>query len=392
MNNDRLPLIRFSLASPRGLMPFNDQVLDTAVPLARPASDETASEKITYRVFLQGIEAFIRRHWDRFAEAVSEQAATPVNNIDLIEIVAEKHGSDYHPARIRVHANGLTVCFVANVAITDRGRDRLDKDYQWLKHFRLNFQNSFVPQTYFLGRQTIFDTDGEEMDLVMFVAEWLEGYHEFHLSRNVEQGTLETVVWDMDRGYGSLSEPQSGEVYRQASLILTYYYDVHTFREVFPWHHASGDFVVHLGREALDVKMITVRQYEARTVFHHEAPENSVNALMVFLANLTIRMRLDRLDGVGDIAWAADHCVEATIQGFLDAMKTKVAQGHCSQQVVDDLLGALEAMSPVEWAELFQFVAESYDPSAPDVPVIRENLADHIFSVYSAIRSRTERP
>jgi len=373
-------------------VPFSEELLDTPVPLARPTSGQISSAEISYRAYLQGIEGFIFQRWDQFVEAASEQGATGLENINLIEVVAEKHGSDYHPARIIVHAGGPEACFAANVAITQRGKERLKNDYHWLRHFRGCFQSHFVPKTYFLGSQTALDSEGRETYLMMFLAEWLGGYHEFHLSGNAERASLETVIWDMDQGYRFLTETQSFEIYRQASFILTYYYDVETFQEVFPWHHASGDFVVHVRGDAVDVKMITVRQYEPRTVFLEDAPENVMKALLIFFANLTVRMRLDRLDGVGEVAWAGDRCVEATIQGFLDAMKEKVIQGHCSSGVLEELVRAFETMSVAEWAELFRIVVESYDESAPDVPVIMENLADHVFRVYSAIQSRYETP
>jgi hypothetical protein len=388
MKNQHFPIIHFSFDSPRGARPFDERLLDTPLPLARPTSDQTAPEKITYRVYLKGIEAVILQHWDQFTEAVSEQAGRPVNDIHQIEVVAEKHGSDYHPARIRVNADGCIVCLVANVAVTQRGKERLDNDYHLLSRFRLQFQNRFVPRTYFHAQQTVFDIAGKETDLVMFLGEWLEGHHEFHLSRNPDRDTLETVIWDLDRGYRFLSEAQSREIYRRAAFILTYYYDVETFCEVFPWHHASGDFVVRPVEDSLEVKLITVRQYEPRTLFDENAPENLLSALLIFFANLTVRMRLDRFDGVGDVAWAGDDCVGATIQGFMDGMKEKVSQGYCSQQVSEDMLRKWEAMSPVEWAELFQFVVESYNQSAPDMPVIMENLVDHVFLVYSYIQGR----
>jgi hypothetical protein len=384
MKKHQRPPIRFLCASPDGPVPFSEELLDTPIPLARPTSGQTFSTEITYRAYLQGIEAFIFLRWDQFVEAASEQGATGSENINLIEVVAEKHGSDYHPARIIVRADGPEACFAANVAITQRGKERLEKDYKWLRHFREFFQSHFVPKTYFLGSQTVFDSKGRESDLMIFLAEWLGGYHEFHLSGNAERASLETVIWDMDQGYRFLTETLSFEIYRQASFILTYYYDVETFQEVFPWHHASGDFVVHVRGDAVDVKMITVRQYEPRTVFHEDAPENIMNALLIFFANLTVRMRLDRLDGVGEVAWAGDRCVEATIQGFLDAMKEKVIQGRCSSSVIEELTRAFETMTVAEWAELFRFVVESYDESAPDVPVIMENLADHIFRVYTS--------
>ena len=44
-------------------------------------------------------------------------------------------------------------------------------------------------------------------------------------------------------------------------------------------------------------------------------------------------------------------------------------------------------MSPAGWAELLSRTSESYDEDAPDVPVIREHMVDHIFRVYKAVQS-----
>ena len=54
---------------------------------------------------------------------------------------------------------------------------------------------------------------------------------------------------------------RSIEVYRQAAFILTLYYDVETFEQIFPWHHAAGDFVVKADEGAVDVRLVTARQY-----------------------------------------------------------------------------------------------------------------------------------
>ncbi len=71
-------------------------------------------------------------------------------------------------------------------------------------------------------------------------------------------------------------------------------------------------------------KLITVRQYAPRLEFHKRSPENQVTAMLLFFANLTIRMRLDRLDGVGETVWARDHSVEATIKGVVDGLRRNV--------------------------------------------------------------------
>ncbi len=53
----------------------------------------------------------------------------------------------------------------------------------------------------------------------------------------------------------------------------------------------------------------------------------------------------------------------------------------------DTVSEILKQLSPAELTEIFRTVVESYDPAAPDVPVICDNLAGHILSVYKAVQT-----
>jgi len=194
------------------------------------------------------------------------------------------------------------------------------------------------------------------------------------------------VLWDMDQGYTFLSDRQSEQIWCKAAYILTSFYDVKTFEEIFPWHHASGDFVASLMNEELDLKLITVRQYAPRLEFSDYSPENQVTAIIVFLANLSIRMRLDRLDGVGEIVWAPDSSVEPTVIGFMHALRRKHEDREFDERIIDVFCDTVKQLSPSELTKMFQAVVESYDSKAPDIPIINNNLVDHIFSVYKAIQ------
>ena len=77
----------------------------------------------------------------------------------------------------------------------------------------------------------------------------------------------------------------------------------------------------------IDVRLISVRQHARRVVFMDDSSENAMKALLLFFANLTLRMRLDRFDGVGEIAWAGRSLRGGTIRGFLDAIQTKAHEG-----------------------------------------------------------------
>jgi len=380
------PEIRFLYASLGEVRPFDETTLDTQIPLSRPTGEEASPSVLTYRQYLHGVRRFLLDNWKRVIATVSEICSTDFPAIDRIDIVVEKHGSDYHPARIEVHAVDCGPSFVANVAVTDRGRSRLSQDFQFLRLLRDRYDRDFVPAAYFMGEAAVNGREASAERLTMFLGEWLAGYHEFHLSDAGPGVPPATVLWDLSTGYTVLTEQEAADVYRQAAFILSYYYDPVAFSEIYPWHHASGDFVASRADGRIRVKLVTVREYGPRILFEEESPENALEALLVFFAHLTIRMRLDRFDGVGEVAWADDHCVEATVQGFLEALKEKVDTGACDPALPTELLRVARCLSPRELVEVFSPALEAYHENSPDMPVISEHLADHIFRVYQTLQ------
>jgi hypothetical protein len=382
MKNQFAARERFLHSSPSGLVQFDEKRLESFLPLARPDGCNDALQRITYRVYLEAIGEFIHDHWEQFLEVLAGQGLKDATNIQSIDIISEKHGGDYHPARIKVQAADTHHSFAVNVALTPRGKQRVSQDFHLLASLRDRFPAKFTPEVYFLGEVSVHAKNEKDLVIAMFMGEWLDGYHEFHLSVEPESEKTGTILWDLNRGYRFLSPDTTAEIFRQAALILTSYYDTKTFAEVYPWHHAAGDFVVKYSEGVVEVKLITLRQYAPRMEFPEHAFRNRLKALMIFLANLTVRMRLDRLDGVGEIVWAGDHAVEAAISGFLAGMKAQVARGMCDDTLLRQFIEETRRMSPAEVAEIFQTVAESYDEEAPDWPVILDHLADHIFEVY----------
>jgi hypothetical protein len=373
---------RFLHSSPSGLVQFDEKRLDSFLPLARPEGCKEALQRINYRVYLEAIRQFIHENWEQFLEVLAGQGLKDAGNIHAIDIISEKHGGDYHPARINVQAADSRHSFALNVALTSRGKQRISQDYHLLASFRERFPAKFTPEVYFLGEVNVQAKNQEELVILMFMGEWLNGYHEFHLSVKPESGETGTILWDLNRGYQYLSRDTTAEIFRQAALILTSYYDTKAFAEVYPWHHAAGDFVVKYSKGDVDVKLITLRQYAPRMVFPEHSFRHRLLALKLFLANLTVRMRLDRLDGVGEIVWAGDYAVEGAISGFIEGMKAQVASGMCDDMLLRQFVEETQRMSPAEVAEIFQMVTESYYEEAPDSPVILDHLVDHIFEVY----------
>lgn len=301
-----------------------------------------------------------------------------MTDIEELLISSEKHGSDYHPARIEVMVGDLCAVFVMNVALTARGRARLGREFEALEHLNKKHDFPFLPRTYFQGEA--FHTP-----MPMFLADWFQGYHEFHLSMDKEDNSQGLVLWDTERGHYRLSEPQVRQVYHQSARILTLYYDLETFEQIFPWHHAAGDFVVKKQGEAIDVKLITVRQYAS--MLEPSQGLSVQEALLLFLLNLSLRMRLDRLDGVGAVAWADDGCVDATVEGFLAGLRAKEREGVIETGFVGRFVSYPGSLAIEDLADGFSAIVDAYDQRAPDLPVIRGHCQSHILKFHSALQS-----
>ncbi|MCB2146794.1 MAG: hypothetical protein KQI81_09995 [Deltaproteobacteria bacterium] len=269
------------------------------------------TEAVTYGSYFSAVHQFCAAAgWDRIKKAAARQLEQPVTENDLghLSLFLEKHGAFYHPARLQVPVGDRTLYFVVNVAASVHGRQALPREVKALEH--LNDQRPFgwLPRVY----SVVSD------ELPMFLGDWFDGFHEFHLTLGSDSDEPAIVVWDGAATRCRLSEKQAGDLYKKATMILTACYDPITSFQIFPWHHAAGDFVIRVEEKGVTVRLITVRDYVAVV---GSAPESDnersiLDALVVFFIHLSVRMRLDRLDGVKEVAWASDRCLAPMIDGF----------------------------------------------------------------------------
>jgi hypothetical protein len=229
-------------------------------------------------------------------------------DLDHMAIFLEKHGAFYHPARLQVAVKDQMLSFVINLAASNHGRTALAREVKALEHLNAQRPFGWFPQVY------SFVSDR----LPMFLADWFDDFHEFHLTRRPGSHEPAIVAWDGAAAPRLLSEAQAAGLYRNTAMILTACYDPITSSQIFPWHHAAGDFVVRVEAEGVKVRLITVRDYVPMPGCADE-PDNErslLDALVVFFIHLSLRMRLDRLDGVGEMAWASARCLAPMVDGF----------------------------------------------------------------------------
>lgn len=309
-----------------------------------------------------------------------------IESISKMLIRTEKHGALYHLASVEVFCRGLSMKICVSTAVSPNGKAWLRHEFELLKFLNLRSTFSYLPVPYFEGDVKIWSDCGNE-SLSMFLTEWFENYHEWHLSidgKGKEQGIY---VWDLKKGHWLASKDQEFEIFRQASKILTLYYDIRNFNQIYPWHHAAGDFIVRKEKGIIDVKLTTVRKYEPIMLFSSKDSVDPMVALTYFFLNLSIRMRLDRLDGVGVRVWADCFSLRALIQGFFDGLRImEEGSGYCLGQV-RDLPVLFKGFDQDEIGGLFCPLLDLYAQEDPgDFSLIQANLGSHVQELYEVIQ------
>jgi hypothetical protein len=366
----REPSIRFLVSSPYGDIPADKNKWH--LPL------EGDALKTPYKRYFYSIrDFFLRDKLKPLLEAANKKLGREIQRKEVNEIIvrSEKHGFLYHPSSIEVILKDDKVKFGLNVAISEIGKDWLKEEFSVLKRLNRKFNLPYLPEPYFFG----------ELNAMSFLLEdWFEGYHEFHIFRD-KDGAQRLKLWDFDNGYKYLSSGQSFELYKQASKILTLYYDFKDYSQILYWHHAAGDFVAKLEDKNVEVRLTTARRYEPLMVLRDKDPVNPFLGLFCFFLNLTIRMRLDKLDGMGEVAWVDDICLEATVKGFLEALKLKEGLKHYIGSA-EDFLRLLKSFGEEELKIILNPVIDLYTKEE-DFPVLIENLENHIRKLYAIFQS-----
>ncbi|MGB7918511.1 MAG: hypothetical protein WCF40_00485 [Desulfobacterales bacterium] len=375
------PEVAYFLASDDRPVAENSPCWRMTLPLSLAdvvKSDEPAAGAVvTYGDYFAAVHRFLEGQ--RFAVltgAVRKCLGQSVTAADLgtIRIYLEKHGEFYHPARITVAVANRRPAFVVNVAVTKIGRSYLRADFDNIRLLNDRFPYRFLPQVYCKGEATL---PGRSHRLEMFLGEWLEEYHEFHLSGEPAEMNSRLVVWDPVKGTQSLSKQQRVDIYRQIAFIMTAYYDLETFEQIFSWHNAAGDFIVKTTGGQIDLRLITVRKYAPLFVDVPRDADTILQALLIFWLDLSIRLRLDRLDGVGEYGWAEDDMVAAALNGFFDGLALQVRFGRIPQELPDLFAGYLKALASDDRDTLLDGVVRRMKCQPSEKALIRKYLKRH---------------
>ncbi|MFO7715460.1 hypothetical protein [Desulfosarcina sp.] len=376
-----MPIVNFCLSTTRHPIDENHSLWHCPLPINRlPANGATGpidANAVTYGRYFSAIARFCAdAGWNVVLRAAARKLAQPVLQKDLgrLTVFLEKHGAFYHPARIQVAIKDQTLCFVVNVAVSDHGRQALQREVRALTHLSRQRPFDWFPRIYGCS----------STEPPMFLGDWFDNFHEFHLTRRPDSADLAMVVWDGAVAPVLLTDKQVANLYRNATMILAACYEPITACQIFPWHHAAGDFVVKVEGERVTVKLITVRDYVPLSGLAAE-PEDEralLDTLLLFFIHLSVCMRLDRIDGVGAVAWAPDHCLVPMLDGFFQGLDltarmsgfpelfSEIVREYFNRHALPDLLALAKRVT----AAVFNARSEEYR-------VVDSHLLHHISGI-----------
>jgi hypothetical protein len=322
----------------------------------------------------------MRNRYQDLLQALSSRLGNTVTreHINFIEIRTEKHGACYHVARVDVSVAGQLLLFAVNVAASPEAEPQLHREFHLLNKLHTLYNYNVIPQVYFQGAGCYAETGKPIQWLQMFVGEWFQGFYEFHLHQDQETASIRLNVWDLDRGSSYLSEAECVEVYRQAAKILALYYDWHSSEQIYPWHHAAGDFIVNREEHELAVRLVAVRSYRSVVDFATTDKTARQLALLLFFLHLTFQMRLDRVGGVGAVAWAADYCLQGIVSGFFQGLGEGRSRINSSLPPPAELKDLFCSFSKDEWLQLLVEMLATYSFAGEELALIRDHADSHI--------------
>jgi hypothetical protein len=302
-----------------------------------------------------------------------------------ILIRSEKHGAFYHIASVEIIGSVENNKFAVTTALSESAKESLAEEFVILQQLN-DMSGNFLPEIY--CQETVdWKTPSGSEKFLMVLAEWLDGYHEWHVSEDPETGVRKINLWDYENGYRLLSDAESFELLRQAAFILTYYYDQSSFCQIYPWHHGAGDFVVKEEDGALSVKLITARQYEPLVHFDQPEETDRLIATIHFLLNLVLRMRLDRIDGVAEPAWLGTFAILAAVDGFFGGLVATQDSDRLKIGPATEFLEIMQSFDTQEIYDMYASLLEIYaEEDQDDFRLIEDKLADHAVELQEVLQ------
>ena len=370
--------LAFFLATQASPVEIGDHTWQCPLPLSRQPQTTTNEKSVTYGDYFSVVGDFLQKNQYRAVKKALVDmfgVEADIRRVRGLAVFLVKHGEFYHPARVVVKYGPDDVSFVINMAISQTGRDHIKDEFNLLAGLYTEFEQPAIPRVYLLDEIS----SRNQNSIPLFSAQWFEGFCEFHITANHPENRSNLIVWGQAETTSFLTSEQAEDVYRQAALILTTAYNFFTFEHISAWHHAAGDFILKpVDASRVDLRLITVRKVAPLIENAAPDPATLIEALLLFLMHLTIRNRLDRLDGTGSLAWADDVAIKGTINGFFIGLEMTVRKADLPVSFPADFKNYIRSHSKTALTDLFTSVAGRIPDTSPEQAFVHKRLKNHV--------------
>ena len=374
-------IVSYRFSSPVGDIPVGPHELSRAFKI----DPERAHPFLTLGDYFQAIEFFVRNLSlcsDLKNPEGDRSAFSDKTPIERLTIRSEKHGAFYHIASLELYGKNRTYKFAVITALSKENQNRLHREFHILNTLRKRYPYPYLPRVYAIKELPVLRPGGES-SWTLVLAEWFENYHEWHFEPSHGHGRAKIRLWDVEKGYRWLTNEEGLELFKQAARILTLYVDGLDFSQIYPWYHGAGDFVVRAERGECAVRLTTARNYRPMFFLPTGQKETPYLTLLYFLLNMTIRMRLDRVEGTGKTIWIEPWVLRPVVSGFLDGLQGIIEDKREVLFEPKDFKTLLKSFTKEEFVKLLQPLLGLYEKEeAHEVPIIRKNLVSHGNDLY----------
>lgn len=307
-----------------------------------------------------------------------------ISEIQQLIIRYEKYGALYQILSAEAVTEDSTRKYAVIAALFPEAKETLEREYDLLNRLNRRYGYSLIPQVY-LKDKVNSGHPGKTETIDMALSNWFEGYHEWHFSGN--KNNAETIsIWNMEGGYQSAGTDVIREIIRQAAKILTLYYDPISNHQIYPWHHGAGDFVVKVDEKGVDVRLISVRGYDAMVSPLKRGITDPLEPILFFFLNMTVRMRIDKFEGMGDPVWAGASILPAVLSGFIEGLRQKEDEGKTDNHIREKMLLNLRDIPRKALHEKLVWQIEMYRGIDPvDFSCMHEHIETHRDELYHAL-------
>jgi len=376
----KIPLNFYLTTRDTPILPDSDiwhQPLPTSRLHLGPTDEKNYENTISYGDYLSAVGRFLENDNYRVvmtALAHGSRGTATAEQVSGLAVLLVKHGEFYHPARMVIETEADAYAFVVNGAVSDVGRDHITGEFKLLAGIYEQFDTPVVPRVFHLGEIEIANGGV----IPMFSAEWFDGFCEFHLTGEFPDNRSNVIVWENDESTYFLTREQALDLYGKVAFTLTTAYNFYTFEHISAWHHAAGDFIIKpLDSTQVDLRLITVRNYTPLIDNPSPGPADLIEGLLLFLIKLSIRSRLDRLDGTGDLGWAEDYTLKGTLDGFFRGLDVMAAKMDLPVDFADQFKNVLQCYAPETLQTLFTAIVDKIPASSPEHGFLLERIEGH---------------